>query len=114
LAEQGYYLITTNLLDQHEDSSKNAKNMPILGIAPLSGEATNDFLNSSVPLTHILNQDKVVNSIKFKVLYPNLKNPDIDENSSILLKIVRPIANPKSNASGPVQTPQQQRTKSKA
>ncbi len=114
LAEQGYYLITTNLLDQHEDSAKNAKNMPILGIAPLSGEATNDFLNSSVPLTHILNQDKVVNSIKFKVLYPNLKNPDIDENSSILLKIVRPIATPKSNAQGPVQTPQQQRTKQKA
>ena len=109
LAEQGYYLITSNVLDQHEDSVKGSKNMPLLGIAPLSGTATNDFLNTAEPLVHILNQDKIVNSIKFKVLYPNLKNPDIDENSSILLKIIRPIQQPSQNADGAVATPQQER-----
>ena len=66
--------------------------MPLLGVVPLSGEATNDFLNAVEPLTHIISQEKIINSIKFKVLYPNLMNPDIDENSSVILKIVRPIA----------------------
>ena len=97
LNEQGYYLITTDMLDAHEDSVKNGKNMPILGIVPLSGLATNDFLNSIEPLVHIINQEKILNSIKFKVLYPNLTNPDIDENSSVLLKIVRPVQQIRQN-----------------
>ena len=85
------------MLDAHEDSVKNGKNMPILGIVPLSGLATNDFLNSIEPLVHIINQEKILNSIKFKVLYPNLTNPDIDENSSVLLKIVRPVQQIRQN-----------------
>ena len=97
LNQQGYYLITTDILDGHEDSTKNAKNMPILGIVPLSSQATNDFINSFEPLIHIINQEKIVNSIKFKVLYPNLTNPDIDPNSSILLKIIRPVQTERQN-----------------
>tara|TARA_R110002126_G_scaffold3964_3_gene21728 strand:+ start:525 stop:3218 length:2694 start_codon:yes stop_codon:yes gene_type:complete len=97
LNEQGYYLITTDILDGHEDSTKNANNMPILGIAPLTSQATNDFINSVEPLIHIINQERIVNSIKFKVLYPNLTNPEIDPNSSILLKIVRPVIQQRQN-----------------
>jgi len=94
LSQQGYYIITADILDQHEDSVKKGRNMPLLGVVPLSGEATNDFLNAVEPLTHLISQEKVVNSIKFKVLYPNLMNPEIDDNSSVILKIVRPVAPP--------------------
>ncbi len=94
LSQQGYYIITADILDQHEDSVKKGRNMPLLGVVPLSGEATNDFLNAVEPLTHLISQEKVVNSIKFKVLYPNLMNPEIDDNSSVILKIVRPIQPP--------------------
>ena len=47
--------------------------------------------------TDMLNQEKILNSIKFKVLYPNLTNPDIDENSSVLLKIIRPVQQVRQN-----------------
>jgi hypothetical protein len=100
LSKQGYYIITADILDQHEDSVKKGRNMPLLGVVPLSGEATNDFLNAVEPLTHLISQEKVVNSIKFKVLYPNLMNPDIDENSSVILKIVRPIQPPPQSGGG--------------
>ena len=100
LSQQGYYIITADILDQHEDSVKKGRNMPLLGVVPLSGEATNDFLNAVEPLTHLISQEKVVNSIKFKVLYPNLMNPEIDDNSSVILKIVRPVAPPTQSVGG--------------
>ena len=65
--------------------------MGLLGVVPFSQQATNDFMSNTEPLIHILNQKKIINSIKFKVLYPNLKNPEIDPNSSIILKIIRPV-----------------------
>ena len=91
LNEQGYYIITSDILEAHEDSIKNTKGMGLLGVVPFSQQATNDFMNNTEPLIHILNQKKIINSIKFKVLYPNLKNPEIDPNSSVILKIVRPV-----------------------
>ena len=91
LNEQGYYIITSDILEAHEDSIKNTKGMGLLGVVPFSQQATNDFMNNTEPLIHILNQKKIINSIKFKVLYPNLKNPEIDPNSSVILKLVRPV-----------------------
>ena len=91
LNEQGYYIITSDILEAHEDSLKNSKGMGLLGVVPFSQQATNDFMSNTEPLIHILNQKKILNSVKFKVLYPNLQNPEIDPNSSIILKIVRPV-----------------------
>lgn len=91
LNEQGYYIITSDILEAHEDSLKNSKGMGLLGVVPFSQQATNDFMSNTEPLIHIINQKKILNSVKFKVLYPNLQNPEIDPNSSIILKIVRPV-----------------------
>lgn len=113
LNEQGYYIITSDILEAHEDSVKNSKGLGLLGVIPFSQQATNDFMSNSEPLIHILNQRKIVNSIKFKVLYPNLTNPEIDPNSSVILKIVRPVV--KERKTDPnEQSNQDHKSKSKA
>lgn len=89
LSKNGYYLITSDIVDTFSDSVKNTR-MPILGIVPKSTTSSQDFISYINPMIHTINQDKLVNSISIKVLNPDLTDPDLDPNSTVIIQISIP------------------------
>ncbi len=94
LNDNGYYVITSDVIDTHEDSIKNNQNLPLLGLVPLATITAQDFITSQNQMIHIVGQEKVINSIVIKILNPDLTNANLEPNSSVVLKIIRPVPNP--------------------
>jgi len=94
LNRNGYLIVNSDIIDTHSDSIKNGQNMCMLGIIPLGTFASQDFITSSNQMVHIVGQTKIVNSIKINIVNPDLTPADLDENSSVIIKIVRPVQQP--------------------
>ena len=94
LNKNGYLIVNSDIIDTHNDSIKNGQNMCMLGIIPLGGLASQDFITATQQMVHIVGQEKVLNSIKINIVNPDLTPADLDENSSVIIKIVRPVAPP--------------------
>lgn len=95
LNSNGYLVVNSDIIDTHSDSIKNGQNMCMLGIIPLGTFSSQDFITNSNQMVHIVGQTKVINSIKINIVNPDLTPADLDENSSVILKIVRPVQQPK-------------------
>ncbi len=91
LSTDGYYLLTSNIIDGYKDRIKRGTPLPLLGIVPISNLSSQDFIQTRNQVVHTIQNMSVINSIKIKVLKPDLTNPELEENSSVILKIVRPI-----------------------
>ena len=94
LNQNGYMIVSSDIIDTHGDSVKNGQNMAILGLIPLGSFASQDFITSSNQMVHIIGQEKVINSIKINIVNPDLTPADLDTNSSVIIKIVRPVQPP--------------------
>jgi hypothetical protein len=91
LVQEGYFLITSDIIDSYKDSVKKNENIPVLAIVPKSNLASQDFVTTAFTnISHTLSQEKVINKILVKVLNPDLTAPILREDSSILMKITIP------------------------
>ena len=91
LSEQGYFIITSDIVDNSQDEIKQGQPLPLLAVVPISNLSNQDFITSDSDIVHSLNQTKNINSVKIKVLNPDLTPAVLDENSSIILKITMPM-----------------------
>ena len=91
LSNQGYYLITSDIVDNYQDDLKQGQPLPLLGIVPISNLSNQDFIVGDSDIVHTTQQSKNINSIKIKILNPDLTNPILQENSSVVLKISTPL-----------------------
>jgi hypothetical protein len=88
LSDEGYFLITSDIVGSMNDVVKKKQPVPLLGIIPKSNLSNQDFINSLQEITHITSQDRVLNQIKFGIYNADLTSPQLNEKSSIILKIV--------------------------
>ncbi len=91
LSDQGYFIITSDIVDNSQDELKQGQPLPLLSVVPISNLSNQDFITSDSDIVHTLNQTKNLNSVKIKVLNPNLTPAELDENSSVILKINMPM-----------------------
>lgn len=91
LSEQGYFIITSDLVDFYQDDIKQGQPLPIIGILPISNLSNQDFISGQTDIVHTTQQVKNINSIKIKVLNPDLTIPILEPNSSVILKITVPL-----------------------
>lgn len=91
LSTQGYYLVSSDIIDGYQDDTKQGNNLPLLGIVPISNLSNQDFIAAQSDITHTLQQAKVLNSIKIKILNPDLTSPILKESSSVILSITTPL-----------------------
>mgnify|MGYP003624913908 CR=1 FL=1 len=97
LSTHGYYLLTCDILDNYKDNVKKGDVFPLLGIIAKSSLSNQDFItNQQDSIIQVISQDKVINKIHCKVLNPDLTAPDLEENSSIMIKITVPFTTPLS------------------
>ena len=94
LSKHGYYLITSDILDNYKDNVKKGDVLPLLGVVPKSSESNQDYIVSNNQIIQVLSQDKVVNRLKIKILNPDLTNPNLSKNSSVILKLTLPNITP--------------------
>lgn len=91
LSEQGYFLITSDIIDGYKDTVKSGDPLALLGVVPKSSLSNQDFISSFQEITQITTQDQILNSIKIKILNPDLTNPNLNSRSSVILKIVNNV-----------------------
>ena len=96
LTTNSYYLITSDILDNFKDNVKKGDVLPLLAVVPKTNLSNEDFIVSENQIVQVLSQDKVINKIKIKILNPDLTAPQLDENSSVILKITLPNITPSS------------------
>ena len=96
LSKQSYFLITSDILDNYKDNVKKGDPIPLLGVVPKSNLSNQDFIVAQNQIVQQTLQDKIVNKIKITVLNPDLSAPQLDEFSSVVLKITRPNVIPPS------------------
>ena len=96
LSQECYYLITSDLCDNFKDNVKKGDPIALLGVVAKSNLSNQDFIVDKDNITQVISQDKIVNSIKIKILNPDLTAPILDRFSSVLLKIQRPNITPTS------------------
>jgi len=96
LSQQSYFLITSDILDNYKDNVKKGDPIPLLGVVPKSNLSNQDFIVAQNQIVQQTLQDKIVNKIKITVLNPDLTAPQLDEFSSVVLKITRPNIIPPS------------------
>ena len=93
LSKDGYFIVSSNIIGDN-DIAKKADPVPILDVVPLTSLNNQDFIVDRTEITHTLSNPKVINSINISILKPDLTNPVLEPNSSVLLKITKPL--PKS------------------
>ncbi len=75
---------------------KKGDPIPLLGVVPKSNLSNQDFIVAQNQIVQETLQDKIVNKIKITVLNPDLSAPQLDDFSSVVLKITRPNVIPPS------------------
>ena len=96
LTKHPYYLITCDVCDNYKDNVKKGDVLPLLGVVPKTSLSNQDFIASENQIVQVLSQDKVINKIHIKILNPDLTNPVLDPNSSVILKLTVPNKTPLS------------------
>ena len=94
LSDSPYFLITSDVCDNYKDNVKKGDVLPLLGMVPKTNLSSQDFISSQSDIVQTLSSSKVINKISIKVLNADLTAPDLEKNSSVLLKIVRPNTTP--------------------
>ena len=94
LSKHPYYLITSDINDNYKDNVKKGDVLPLLGVVPKTSLSNQDFITADNQISQVISQDKVINKIHIKILNPDLTAPNLEENSSVLLKITMPNITP--------------------
>jgi len=89
LSEDGYLLITSPTF-QNSDQISKVSPVCLLDILPLSALSNQDFVSDKNELVHTLSNEKIIEYIEIRILRPDLSEPILDENSSVLLRITVP------------------------
>ena len=111
LSKFGYYLVTSDLVPTYKDIVSKGDPLGLLGVVPKTSLSSQDF----IPLTEssivqVLNQDTIINNIRVKILNPDLSNPQLNENSAVILRIDVPVAAP-DKAQSPMPKDKQKKKK---
>ena len=110
LSRFGYYLITSDLVPTYKDIVAKGDPLGLLGVVPKTSLSSQDFIPlASSDLVQVLNQDTIINNIRVKILNPDLSNPDLSKNSSIILRIDTPIEKPTKNTEEETKTPKKKK-----
>ncbi len=91
LSNFGYYIITSDIVDNYGDDLKQGTPLPLLGVVPISNLSNQDFIQAGTDIIHTTQQTKNVNQITIKILKPDLSAPKLFPNSSVILKITMPL-----------------------
>lgn len=91
LTTQGHYIITSDIISSL-DSINGDDQLPILGIVPVSSLSSQDFIVAINDIERTINQDIVINSVRIRILNPDLTEPFLQPDSSVVLKITSPTA----------------------
>ena len=95
LSQFGYYLITSDLVPTYKDIVARGDPLGLLGVVAKSNLSNQDFIpKTESDIIQVLDQDTIINNIRVKILNPDLSNPQLNDNSSVILKIAVPINNP--------------------
>tara|TARA_R110001592_G_scaffold2156_3_gene13183 strand:- start:2476 stop:5436 length:2961 start_codon:yes stop_codon:yes gene_type:complete len=95
LSKFGYYLITSDLVPTYKDIVSKGDPLGLLGIVAKTNLSNQDFIPvAGSEIVQMLNEDTPIQNIKVKVLNPDLTNPELSENSSIIIRIDVPIPPP--------------------
>ena len=89
LSQDGYLIITSPTFQNNDQISKVSP-VCLLDILPLSALSNQDFVSDKNELVHTLTNEKIVEYIEIRILRPDLTEPILDENSSVLLRITVP------------------------
>ena len=89
LSEDGYLIITSPTF-QNTDQISKVSPVCMLDVLPLSALSNQDFVSDKNELVHTLTNEKIVEYIDIRILRPDLTEPILDENSSVLLRITIP------------------------
>ena len=95
LTNQGFFIITSDLISS--DSIKGSDNLGVMGTIPISSLSSQDFITAFEGMPHVLNQETIINSIKIKILNPDLTNPTLQPDSTIIIQITPPAGTPLLN-----------------
>tara|TARA_Y100001937_G_scaffold128508_1_gene205547 strand:+ start:10 stop:2829 length:2820 start_codon:yes stop_codon:yes gene_type:complete len=90
LSKHGYFLITSNIGTQG-DIVNNSDPTILLDTVPKSNLANQDFIFNRNDLVHTLTNPVSLNSIQINILNPDLTNPTLAGDSSVLLRIDYPL-----------------------
>ena len=96
LTKHPYFLITTDLCDNYKDNVKKGDVLPLIGVVPKTSLSNQDFITAENQIVQVLSQDKIINNFNIKILNPDLTAPQLEENSSIILKLTLPNITPLS------------------
>jgi len=95
LSKFGYYLVTSDLVPTYKDIVSKGDPLGLLGVIPKTSLSSQDFIPlSESSIVQVLSQDTIINNIRVKILNPDLSNPQLNENSSVILRIDTPVAVP--------------------
>ena len=89
LSEDGYLIITSPSF-QNDDQISKMSPVCLLDILPLSALSNQDFVSDKNELVHTLTNERILQHIDIRILRPDLTEPILDANSSVLLKITVP------------------------
>ena len=89
LSEDGYLIITSPTFQNNDQISKMSP-VCLLDILPLSALSNQDFVSDKNELVHTLTNEKIIEYIEIRILRPDLTEPILDENSSVLLRVTIP------------------------
>ena len=106
LSKFGYYLITSDLVPTYKDIVSKGDPLGLLGVVAKTSLSSQDFIPlANSDIVQVLNQDTQINNIRVKILNPDLTNPTLNENSSVILRIDVPIQQPTPNTEQDTKTP---------
>tara|TARA_R110001632_G_scaffold9753_4_gene37038 strand:- start:1730 stop:5224 length:3495 start_codon:yes stop_codon:yes gene_type:complete len=95
LSKFGYYLITSDLVPTYKDIVSKGDPLGLLGVVPKTSLSSQDFIPlANSDIVQVLNQNTPINNIRVKILNPDLSNPELNENSSVILRIDVPVLPP--------------------
>ena len=95
LSKFGYYLITSDLVPTYKDIVSKGDPLGLLGVVAKTSLSSQDFIPlAQSDIVQVLNQNTNINNIRVKILNPDLTNPNLNENSSVILRIDVPIEPP--------------------
>lgn len=90
LSRNGYFIITSDVVPTWRDSIKKGEPLPTLGFVAKSNWESQDFINRTSDIVHVINQPKTINSIQIRILNPDLTEPLLRPDSSVILKFTLP------------------------
>ena len=93
LSINGYMLVLSDLVNQNDQAGKTQE-LGILDVIPKSSLSNQDFIANRNNLVHLLSNPKTINEIVINILNPDLTDVPLEPNSSILVKITKPLEKP--------------------